>query len=779
MLEGQDKNIAPRKADFLSPTNQLISVLHSAIRTSKDLIERSATLEQQATTFFHEMDFRFLLDPKRKLLSIGFRVPDNELDASFYDLLASEARLASIVAIAKGDIPESNWFRLGRAITAIGHRPVLISWSGSMFEYLMPSLVMREPEDSFIGVTNRLVVRRQISYGAERGIPWGVSESAYNARDLELTYQYTSFGIPGLGLKRGLSENIVVAPYATGLASMVEPIAALENYKKMEGIGARGYYGWYEAIDFTSKRLPEGEKQAVVKAYMAHHQGMSLIAIQNLLLNGRMRDRFHSHPLIQATELLLQELPPRNVAVAHPRAEEVDAISHIREIEPTQPRFFQTPYGHTPRTHLLSNGQYAVMLTAAGSGFSHLRDLAVTRWREDATRDNWGSYIYIRDLSTGVVRSATFQPTCVEPQSYEVTFHEDRAEFVTTSDEFATTLNVIVSAEDQGEVRRLTISNRSNEVKEVELTSYAELVMAPPIADVAHPAFVKMFVETEYLSKTGTLLANRRPRSSEEPPIWVAHFISVGAEMIGEFQYETDRARFLGRGNTVRDPAAMDGRPLSGTVGTVLDPILSLRCRVRLSPGVTTQVAFWTFVESSREEALNVADKYRSPNAYSRAATIAWTQAQLQYQHLSITPEEAHLFQQLANAVLYADPSLRPNPETIKSGAAAQSMLWSAGVSGDLPIVLMRVDVVSDLKTLRQLVKAHTYWSMKRLEVDLVILNEQPSSYLETLHNEIELMVRTSQSVPRAYTEGVKGRIHILRGDQIAPVARNLLHCGC
>lgn len=769
LLEGGNQDILPR-------SSQLQSTLHLAAKNAEGAIEKSKRFAEQANKFFDEMDFRFLLDPRQKLLSIGFRVAENALDQSYYDLLASEARLTSMVAIAKGDIPESNWYRLGRAVTSIRHRPVLISWSGSMFEYLMPSLVMREPEDSLIGVTNRLVVRRQIAYGGERGIPWGVSESAYNARDLEMTYQYTSFGVPGLGLKRGLSENIVIAPYATGLAAMVDPKMALENYKQMETIGAHGDYGWYEAIDFTPKRLPEGEKKAVVKAYMAHHQGMCLVAIENILLDGRMRNRFHSHPLIQATELLLQELPPRNVAVAHPRAEEVDAVAHIHEIEPTQPRTFHSPHGLTPRTHLLSNGQYTVMLTAAGSGYSHLRDLAVTRWREDPTRDNWGSYIYLRDMTNGRVWSATYQPACVEPQSYEVTFHEDRAEFVSSDDDLVTTLNILVSAEDQGEVRRLTISNRGTVTREIELTSFAELVMASTAADIAHPAFVKMFVETEFISKTGTLLATRRIRTPDEPPLWIAHIVSVGGEIVGELQHESDRAHFIGRGKTVRDPAAMDGRPLSGTAGTVLDPILSLRCRIKLAPGSKTHVAFWTLVAGSRDEALNLADKYRSPNAYNRAATIAWTHAQLQYQHLNITPEEAHLFQQLANSVLYADASMRPNSETLKNGAAAQSVLWSTGVSGDLPIVLMRIDVVSDLKTLRQLVKAHTYWSMKQLEVDLVILNEQPSSYLETLQNEIELMVRGSQVVPRAFTEGVRGRIHILRSDQISPLARNLLH---
>ena len=747
-----------------------------AAQNAHHALDQADILAQKAMSFFHDMEFRFLLDPRRKLLSIGFRVADNALDGSCYDLLASEARLASIVAIAKGDIPAHSWFRLGRTVTAIDFQPALVSWSGSMFEYLMPSLVMREPDESLIGQTNHLVVRRQIDYGNERGVPWGVSESAYNARDFEFTYQYSSFGIPGLGLKRGLSDNIVIAPYATGLAAMIEPQAALTNYARIAAMGGRGDYGWYEAIDFTPKRLPDDAKAAIVRCYMAHHQGMSLVAIQNVLLKGLMRDRFHAEPLVQATELLLQELPPRHVALAHPRSEEVEAISHIREISPIHPRCFTTPHGPTPRTHLMSNGQYAVMITAAGSGYSQWRDSVVTRWREDATRDAWGSYIYIRDTGTDRVWSATYQPTCAEPDSYNVAFLEDRAEFIRRDGALTSTLNVVVSPEDQGEVRRVSIVNSSDTPREVELTSYVELVLAPQAMDLAHPAFAKLFVETEFVADTGALLATRRPRSPSEQPIWAVHLVSIGGESVGHIQYETDRARFIGRGRSVRHPLAMDGRPLGGTLGTVLDPIFSLRCRVRLAPGLTTHIAFWTLTASSRAEALNLADKYRSPNAYNRAAARAWTQAQLQYQHLGMTPEEAHLFQRLANPVIYSDPTMRPNPQTLRKGGGAQSILWSAGISGDVPIVLMRIDVASDLKTLRQLVKAHSYWSAKRLEVDLVILNEQPTSYLENLQNEIELLVRTSQALPRAYSEGVKGKVYILRGDQISLEARGLLH---
>ncbi len=739
------------------------------------LLAATETLAAQAAAFFSAMEFRFLLNPQRKMLSIGMRVAEDILDPSCYDLLASEARLVTIVAIAKGDIHAYSWFRLGRTVTAIGHKPALVSWSGSMFEYLMPALVMHEPDASLIGQTNRLIVKRQIEYGETLGIPWGNSESAYNARDFEMTYQYSSFGTPGLGLKRGLSENIVVAPYATALAAMVDPASALKNYQRMAALGAHGYYGWYEAIDFTHKRLPEGEQWAVVHNYMAHHQGMSLVAIQNVLQNGRMRDRFHADPLIQATELLLQELPPRHVALAEPRSEEVEAIAPIREVQVTIPRGFKSPHSLTPQTHLLANGQYSLMVTAAGGGYSKWRGASITRWREDPTRDAWGSFLYIRDMRSDRYWSATYQPVGKEPDDYTVIFHEDHAEYQRRDGDITTILNIIVSSEDHGEVRRLRISNHSDTDREIELTSYAELVLTAAATDAAHPAFSKMFVETEYLPELGALLATRRPRSPDDPPIWAVHLVSTGGETIGEMQYETDRARFLGRGHTARRPIAMDGRPLSDTAGSVLDPIFSLRCRVHLKPHTSTYVSFWTLAASSRQEALDLAHKYRSRGAYSRTAARAWTLAQLQYQHLGITPDEAHLFQKLANPLIYSNPAFRPKSEMIKAGAGAQAILWPAGISGDLPILLLRVDVATDMKTLRQIVKAHGYLSMKGLEFDLVIINEQPTSYLATLQDEMELLVRTRQALPGAYGEGGKGRIYVLRGDQLAVETRKLL----
>ena len=737
---------------------------------------RLALLAHEARAMALAMDFAFLLDPERKLLAIGYSLADNRLDPSCYDLLASEARLASLFAIAKGDVVTRHWFRLGRTATPLRHGSALISWSGSMFEYLMPSLVMRAPAGSLLEQTNRLVVRQQEAYGESRNIPWGISESAYNARDIEFTYQYSNFGVPGLGLKRGLADNLVIAPYATGLATMVDPAGALRNYVRLAATGALGRYGFYEALDFTPARLPAGSRVAIVRCFMAHHQGMTIVAIANALDEGRMRERFHREPIIRACELLLHERMPRDVAVAHPRAEEVKASPARPGAAASAVRRLRGPVVGAPVTHLLSNGRYAVMLTASGAGSSRWRDIAVTRWREDATRDDWGSFVFLRDADSGFVWSASAQPASRGAEHGSVVFDEDHAEFSRRDGTLATSMEVLVSGEDDGEVRRLSLVNSGRRAREVELTSYAEVVLAPADADQAHPAFAKLFVQTEFLPEFGALLATRRPRSPQDTPIWAAHFAVVEGEVTAPVQYESDRARFLGRGRGLAVAAAMaDGASLSCTAGTVLDAVFALRQRVRIAPGKSARIAFWTLVAPSRAELLHLIDKHHDRNAFNRAKTLAWTQAQVELRHIGVKAEEAADFQRLAAPILYADAAFRASPQAVARGAGPQSGLWPHAISGDLPIVLLRIDEIDDMAQVRQLLRAHEYWRMKRLAVDLVILNERAASYVQDLQIAIETAVRSSQARPRFGLELARGSVYTLRADLMGVAARALL----
>jgi cyclic beta-1,2-glucan synthetase len=750
--------------------------LAQSASAARSATTRLSSLEDTARSMALAMDFGFLFNRRRQLLSIGFLAPEGALDTNCYDLLASEARLASFFAIAKGDVAAKHWFRLGRAATPVARGAALISWSGSMFEYLMPSLVMRAPAGSLLEQTNRLVVRRQIAYAAKLGLPWGISESAYNARDLEFTYQYSNFGVPGLGLKRGLAENRVIAPYATALAAMVDPRAAAANLARLAEVGALGRYGFCDALDYTPARVPEGESVAIVRAFMAHHQGMTIVAIADALFKGVMRRRFHAEPIVKASELLLQERMPRDVAATRPWAAEVKSAASARDVEPPGGRRFLSAHQATPATHLLSNGRYATMLTSAGSGYSCWGDLALTRWREDATCDDFGSYLFIKDVRSGVAWSAGFQPSGVEPDAYAVAFNEDRAEVTRRDGSLTTTLDVLVSGEDDAEVRRVSITNSGSATRDIEITSYAELVLAPQGADIAHPAFSKLFVETEYRADIGAIVATRRKRAPTDPELWAAHLSVVDGEAVGAPEFETDRARFLGRGRGVRTPIAVtDSRPLSNSTGAVLDPIFSIRRRIRVAPGATVSVAFWTIAASSRAALLDGVDKHRDATAFARASMLAWTQAQVQLHHLGVTAGEAGLFQRLAGHVIYAAPALRPSSDAIVRGGGAQSGLWPQGISGDLPIVLLRIADVEHLDIVRELLQAHEYWRMKLLAVDLVILNERRSSYVQELQVAIETMVRASQSRPQPGAERPAGRVVVLRADLIAAETRALL----
>ena len=729
---------------------------------------RMQAIAQLARQLAMDMEFGFLMQPEKKLLSIGFSVSTNTIDRNCYDLLASEARLASLFAIAKGDVETRHWFRLGRGATPIGGGSALISWSGSMFEYLMPSLVMRAPTGSVLEETNRRVVAQQQVYAAGLGIPWGISESAYNARDLEMTYQYSNFGVPGLGLKRGLSENRVIAPYATGLGAMVDPQGALKNYAVLADLGSRGRFGFYEALDFTATRVQDGSDHVIVRSFMAHHQGMTITAIANVLQDGQLRDRFHAEPMIQAVDLLLQERVPRDVAMAPPRAKEVQ-VAAVEALAAPVVRHFENPAQSATTAHLMSNGSYGVMLTPDGSGFSRWGDIAITRMRADSTHLQHGAFVYLRDVRSRGQWSAAVMPTGLDADLHRAVFSEHNAAFTHSARRLVTHTEVVVSAEDDAEARRVTLTNTGRHPREIDVTSYAELVLANAAADLSHPAFSKLFVVTDYLPELGVLIATRRKRSPSDPEVWAAHIAVVEGEETAPQQYETDRARFVGRGKSLAEPAAAD-EALSGTTGTVLDPIFALRRRVLIPGGGRVRVTFWTMVADTPEALLALVDRHHDHSAFGRAITLAWTQTQVQLRHLAITAVTASDFQRLAGILIRGDARLRASAAQIRAGAGPQSDLWSSGISGDLPIVLFLISDAEDVGRLHEVLAAAEYWRMRQLAVDLVILNDRSSSYVQDLQIAVEAAVRSAQARPNMANTG--GAIYTLRADLTAPDTR-------
>jgi len=720
-----------------------------------------------------DMDFSFLFDKSRDLFAIGYNVHDHRLDGSFYDLLASEARLGSFVATAQDQVGQEHWFALGRMLTRADHASALLSWSGSMFEYLMPLLVMPTYANTLLDQTCHAIVRRQIQYGRQRGVPWGISESGYNAVDAQMNYQYRAFGVPGLGLKRGLADDLVIAPYASALALVVEPEAACRNLQRLEADGQSGPYGFYEAIDYTPLRLPPGQASATVRQFMAHHQGMSLLALASALLQKPMQRRFAADPMLRAADLLLQERVPKASAPVFPHAAEANARRPSSAEDEGMARIFTSPGGAAPEVHLLSNGQYHVVITSAGGGYSRWRDLAVTRWREDATRDCWGTFFYVRDLNSGVFWSTAFQPTLKNAKPYEAIFTQGRAEFRRRDQGIETHTEITVSPEDDVEVRRLTITNHTDLPRTIEITSYAEVVLAPQAQDLSHPAFSNLFVQTELVPSRQAILCTRRPRSAQEQPPWLVHLMTVGGSTFGEASFETDRMAFIGRGRSLIAPAAMENRSgLSNSQGPVLDPVISIRQVVRLKASETVRVDCITGVAPTRQGVTVLMDRYHDPHLADRIFELAWTHSQIVLHQLNASEVSAQLYGRLAGSVIYASSLRRAAASAIFRNRRGQSGLWGYGISGDLPIVLVRIGDRNRLDLIRHVVQAHAYWRMKGLSVDMVIWNEDHSGYRQTLQDAILDLVASS---PEAALVDKPGGIFVRRGEQMSEDDRALL----
>ena len=708
------------------------------LAASQRASERLAELRQLAVRCreLADLDYDFLYDRDRHLLAIGYNVADHRLDASFYDLLASEARLASFIAIAQGKLPQEHWFSLGRQLTTSVGKPALLSWSGSMFEYLMPLLVMPTYARTILDETYRGVVERQVEYGRERGVPWGVSESGYNKTDAQLNYQYRAFGVPGLGFKRGLAEDLVVAPYASIMALMVDPEAACANLRLLASQGQLGGYGFYEAIDYTPARLPRGKDSVTVRSYMAHHQGMAFLSLAYLLLDRPMQRRFDADPAFRATDLLLQERVPRTPSI-YPHPAEVSRTADSGSEAEQNLRVFNTPSTPAPAVQLLSNGNYHVAVTNSGGGYSRWRGLAVTRWHEDPTRDSWGSFCYLRDVTSGAFWSVAHQPALRRSTSYEAIFSLGRAEFRRHDGDISTHVEISVSPEDDIELRRISLINLGKTARTIELTSFAEVVLAPAGADAAHPAFSNLFVQTELVRARQAILCTRRPRSGAEKPPWMLHLMTVQGTPVGTTSYETGRNEFIGRGRTAVDPAAMHRPSLGDSEGSVLDPVVAIRNTVVIQPDETVRIHLVTGVAETREAAMALIEKYSDRHSAERVFELSWTHNQVLLRRLDATEADTQLYERLVSNVLYANPSMRAPRSVIARNRSGQSALWAYSISGDLPIVLVRIADREHLGLVRQMVQAHAYWRLKGVACDLVIWNEDPSGYRQVLQDEI------------------------------------------
>jgi cyclic beta-1,2-glucan synthetase len=719
--------------------------------TARVRIARLVELAEQARADA-QMEFGFLYVEDLKLLAIGYNVTDRRLDNSTYDLLASEARLASFVTIAQGQLPQEHWFALGRNLCLVGGEQLLQSWSGSMFEYLMPLLVMPTYSNTLLDQTYHSIIRAQADYGRKRNVPWGISESGYNTIDASMNYQYRAFGVPGTGLKRGLGDDLVIAPYATMMGLMVEPELATENLQRMADLGFMGRYGFYEAIDYTAARLPRGHDFVVVRSFMAHHQGMGFLSLSYLLHERPMQRRFESDPLFQATMLVLQERVPKSGAFESASVE-TDVLRNAKADPDTPMRVITAMATAHPEVQLLSNGRYNVMVSSAGGGYSRWKDMAVTRWREDGTADDWGNFCYIRDVDSDAYWSTTYQPTAAKPDFYEAVFSEGRAEFRRSDNGIELHTEIVVSPEDDIELRRTRILNKSNQVRTIEVTSFAEVVMAPAAADNAHPAFSKLFVQTEILASRNAILATRRAREKDEHVPYLLNLMTVHGGSSIDVSFETSRPAFIGRGYNAISPAALrTGGALGGADGSVLDPIVSIRRTLRLEPDEEVVLDIVLGMHDTRDGAIHLVDKYQDRHLTDRVFELAWTHSQVVLRQLNATETDAQMYSRLAGSVLYPNALLRADPSIVARNNRGQSGLWAYAISGDLPIVLMHIRDAANIELARELVQAHAYWRLKGLVVDLVIWYEDTSGYRQALHDQIMSLIASgadAQSLDR------------------------------
>lgn len=716
--------------------DKLRDALEGAAENADKLVERYVDLINRISKIADETEFVHLYDKKKQLFSIGYNIEENALTNSYYDLLASEARQTSYIAIARGEVDQQHWFKLGRTLTQIDRYKGMISWSGTMFEYFMPLLIMKSNKNTLLDETYSFVVRSQKKYGRQRNLPWGISESGFYSFDINLDYQYKAFGVPWLGLKRGLVEDMVVSPYATMLVLPVVPREAMDNLKRLINEGANGHYGLYEAIDYTPDRIPLGQKKGIVKSYMAHHQGMSILALNNYFNDNIMQKRFHTDPVVDAAKLLLMEKVPSNIVFTKENKEKILPFKDVVYDEKDCLREYAVPDPVLPKAHILSNGNYSVMVTDRGTGYSRWKGLDVTRWREDVTLDNYGMFFYIRDVESNEVWSSTFAPGRKEPDEYKVEFTSGKAKFYRKDGDVDTLTEIVVCAGENAEIRSITLTNHGSESRVIETTSYFELVLSGHGADIAHPAFGNLFIRTEFSPEHNCLIASRRPRLEKEKPVWMMNTVVLEGEGVGGLQYETDRMQFIGRGRNVSEPIALEPhKPLTNSVGAVLDPVISFRQMVRIDPGKSIKISYVTAVANEREAVMELAAKFNSPQVIKDEFSMAITKSRVEARYLNLDTEEIELYQDMISHILFLSPQQKQKQKCIMSNKKGQSGLWPYGISGDIPIVLVMLDKSDDIDIVREILKAHEYWRLKKLAVDLVILNEEENSYTNPLNS--------------------------------------------
>lgn len=719
----------------------LVVALATASREAEEVLALATRVADHAERLFSATDMSFLYDATRQVLRIGYNLDRGRLDGNAYDLLASESRLASFLAIAKGDVPGRHWAHLGRPFTREGPDTVLLSWSGTLFEYLMPELFMDEPGGSLLGQSACGAVDSQIRFGHESSMPWGVSESGYYVLDGASNYAYQAFGVPALAIRTGKTTERVVAPYATFLALQCRPGSAVDNLHRLERLGALGRYGFFEALDFTPQHMDVGATRAVVKSYMAHHQGMALASLDNALLSTNLRSRFHSEPRVQACELYLHERMPRTPYLEYP-GKPPPVAARRRTSLPAIESWQVSTATPTPRVHLLSNGSYTAVVTNRGDGGATWNGLAVTRQRGDSTVGGPGTWLYLRDHHSGEVWSVSCLPCGRRDANGHVRFHAHAVEYQRRDHDLVQTLDVVVSPTEDAEIRRLTLTNQGETRRSITVTTYAEVVLGDAGTDAAHPTFSKMFVHSEYVREGSLLIFHRRRRSQGDASAWLAEYLLTPDGRCEADAFEADRRAFLGRnGSTARPRSLVTGNGLTHTVGDTMDPVSVLQKNLIVDPGETVRLALVRMVDATRDELLTRIERFSYWAQIEHAFDDAYHAMVRDLHNTGVSRSELRQIVRLGSAALYPNHMLRAEAAVIGENTLGQPGLWGMGISGDYPIVLAHFTSDADFDTARLLLKAYRFWRKRGMLIDVVFVEQSEGGYRSDMGDALNRLI--------------------------------------
>ena len=740
-LTNTEKNLkvsVPNTSGYIENINQMIQIIDSIIQST---------------------DFSVLYNPKKRLFSIGFNIEENKLTNSYYDLLASEARQASLVAIAKKDIPSKHWNSLSRTITSLKKYKGLVSWSGTAFEYLMPNINIEQYEGSLLDEACRFLIMSQMEYAKKLGIPWGVSEAAFNLRDLNNNYQYKAFGIPWLGLKRGLEDDMVVSPYSVFLSLNYVPKQGIENLRLLESEGMNSKYGFYESIDYTLSRLKYGKKYETVKTYMAHHQGLSLLSINNLINKNILVKRFMKNPEIEGIKILLQERMPEKAIITKEKKEKIEKLKPKDYENYTEKTYSKINY-ELNEANTISNGNYTICTKSNGEGFSKYKGILINRFKETADKKQ-GIIFYIKNVSNK--RIWTNIPIDKRQDKLKVSFTPSETKFTRTDGNIETKTKIIACANDPVEIRRLELKNNGNMEETLEITNYFEPVLSKPEQDYAHQAFNNLFITFENLEKDN-ILVKRKKRGVNDKDIYLAVNLYTEHETVGDFEYEISQEKFLGKRNTLIPELVEDSKPYSKTMGLVTEPCLATKRTIKIKPSETIIIDLILSISNNKEEAISALEKYKNEKIITKAFEVSRAKVEAENIYLGLKGKEVETYQKLLSYLLFHNPLRKLVLERLPKRIYSQSKLWKYGISGDLPILLLEIKDINDIYVVKECLKAYEFFKNKDIKIDLVIINEEPNSYDSYLKYEIEDAIINKQL---AYLKNIFGGIFTICKNEI------------